>query len=167
MESTDHLIAELDREAETTARVLRIVPKEQLAWRPHEKSMSLGQLAHHIATCTGQIAGLLSKDTFEFTSGPQPMGEARPDDDLVAVMSENVAKAKEYLAGLDEASLAAPWKVTRGGKAIFEMPRHVAIRAIMLSHWYHHRGQMTVYLRLLNVPLPAIYGNSADEKPFA
>jgi len=159
------LIAELEQEARTTRRVLERVPGDQLSWRPHPKSMSLGQLALHVATIPSSIAQILTQDTFE---APQfAHAEAASVSELVPALEASVRAAHEFLAGLDEARATAVWKLVKGGHELMAAPRIGVVRMIMLNHWYHHRGQLSVYLRLLNVSLPSIYGPSADENPFA
>ena len=166
MKMIDVILAELDQEAHATRRVLERVPQAQLTWRPHPKSMSMGQLALHIATMPGNIAELASHDTI-----PEPpafiQAEAATASQLVATLDASLAKAHQILGGLDDAKLNATWKLMAGGKEIMAMPRAAVLRMIMLNHWYHHRGQMLVYLRMQDVPLPSVYGPTADENPFA
>lgn len=161
------LIAELEQEGAATRRVLERVPADQLGWQPHPKSMTLGQLAIHIATIPGGLARVCALDTFDASTvdftPPQPQDTAG----LLPALDESLAAAKNFLDGLDEASAAAPWRLTLGERELFAQPRMAVVRSLLLNHWYHHRGQLTVYLRLLDVPVPAVYGNSADENPFA
>jgi uncharacterized damage-inducible protein DinB len=162
----DALLAELEHESLTTRRVLERVPQAHLSWKPHPRSMSLGQLALHVATVPGNVAELASKDVVtEPPSFVQP--EARTAAELVPALTTSVAKAREHLAGFDDAAMSATWRLMSGGREIMAMPRAALARAIMLNHWYHHRGQLLVYLRLLDVPVPSVYGPSADENPFA
>jgi uncharacterized damage-inducible protein DinB len=166
MNPMDAVIQELEVETKTTARVLERVPEEQLTWRPHEKSMTLGQLALHVATTPGGVAGMVAGDTLEVDPadfGKQP--EAKSRAELMEGLAKSVADAKRYLSGLTAEQAAATWRLMVGGQEALSMPRAVAIRAIMLNHWYHHRGQLSVYLRLLHVAVPSIYGPSADENP--
>ena len=160
------MLAELEQEADTTRRVLERIPQEHLTWRPHPKSMSLGQLALHVATVPGNVAELAAKDTI-----PAPPAFVQPEAstaaELVPSLKESVAKAKRALGGLDDAKMAAMWRLQNGGRDIMVMPRAAFVRAIMLNHWYHHRGQLLVYLRLLNQSVPSVYGPTADENPFA
>ena len=159
------LIAELEQEAKTTRRVLERVPGDQLSWRPHPKSMSLGQLALHVAAIPGSISRLLANDIFEAPRFVHP--EAASVSELIPALEESVSLAQEFLGSLDEARAAGIWKLVKDGRELMAVPRIRAVRMIMLNHWYHHRGQLSVYLRLLNVSLPSIYGPSADENPFA
>lgn len=161
------LVAELMQEAATTRRVLERVPEHRLAWKPHARSMSLGQLALHVATIPGGVAGMLEGDGLDAAAVDFSQKAATSRGELLDALEAGVAKARGFLKGLDAKRAAAPWRLTRGGREIFTLPRAAAARSILLNHWYHHRGQLTVYLRLLDVPVPAVYGNSADENPLA
>lgn len=158
-------LAELDQEAQTTRRVLERVPEEKLGWKPHEKSMSLGQLAMHVATIPGHLAQALTHDSFDIGGG-EPTHEPKSKAELLSALKDSVFTAKRLIGGFDDKKALSNWKLTRGDKDIFVMPRIAVVRYVVLNHWYHHRGQLTVYLRLLNVPVPSIYGPSADENPF-
>jgi uncharacterized damage-inducible protein DinB len=167
IEAAQALLAELERESVSTRRVLERVPADRLGWQPHPKSMSLGQLALHVAKIPGNIARMAQRDgvdaaTVDFNP-PSPAGAA----DLLPALDGGLADAKSFLMGLDEAAAAASWRLSAGPREVFTMPRLGLIRNLMLNHWYHHRGQLVVYLRLLDVPVPAVYGRSADENPFA
>src|SRR5262245_26748735 len=161
----DGLLSELEQEAQTTQRVLERVRQEDLSWKPHPKSMSLGQLALHVATVPGTVAEIAARDTNEPSSFIQP--EAKNVSELVPALTESVAKAKRALGGFDDAKMGATWRLQRQGRDILTMPRAAFVRAIMLNHWYHHRGQLLVYLRLLDQSVPSVYGPTADENPFA
>jgi uncharacterized damage-inducible protein DinB len=165
MAMIDALLAELEQESHATRRVLERVPQAHLGWKPHAKSMSLGQLALHVATVPGNVAELASKDTI-----PEPpvfvQQEAATAAELVPALTASVAKARQHLGGFDDAAMGATWRLMSGGREVMAMPRVAFARAIMLNHWYHHRGQLTVYLRLLGIPVPVIYGPTADESPF-
>ena len=166
MKMIDVLLAEMDQEAQSTARVLERVPQAQLSWRPHAKSFSLGQLALHVATIPGNVAQLASQQSI-----PEPpqfvQAEAATAAELVPALKASLAKAREVLGGMDDAKLMETWRLMSGGKEIMAMPRAAVARMIMLNHWYHHRGQLLVYLRMHDVPLPSVYGPTADENPFA
>ena len=161
----DGLLAELEQESDATRRVLERVPQAHLSWRPHPKSMSLGQLALHVATVPGMVAELASVDT-----KPEPSAFVQPEAataaELIPALTASVAKARHHLAHFDDAAMGATWRLMSGGRELLAMPRAAFVRAIMLNHWYHHRGQLLVYLRLLDVPVPSVYGPSADENPF-
>ena len=166
MKMIDGMLAELEQEAQTTQRVLERIPQAHLSWRPHPKSMSLGQLALHVATVPGNVAELAAMDTI-----PEPpafiQAEAATAAELVPTLKASVTKARHTLGGFDDAKMGATWRLQSGGKDIMAMPRAAVVRAIMLNHWYHHRGQLLVYLRLLNQSVPSVYGPTADENPFA
>ncbi len=166
MKMIDGLLAELDQEAQTTRRVLERIPQAHLSWRPHPRSMSLGQLALHVATVPGNVAELAAQDTIlEPPTFVQP--EAATAAELVPSLTESVAKARRALGEFDDAKMGAMWRLQSRGRDIMAMPRVAFVRAIMLNHWYHHRGQLLVYLRLLNQSVPSVYGPTADENPFA
>lgn len=164
MRLVDPLIAELEQEAETTRRVLERIPEGKLSWRPHPKSMSLGQLALHIATTPGGVAQVAAQDGMERPQFDRP--EPKTKREVLDALGPSVASALEFLRGLDDGRASQPWTMTLAGKPIFAVPRIGLIRNVMLNHWYHHRGEMQVYLRLLDVPVPAVYGPTADEDPF-
>ena len=159
--------AEFREEAATTRRVLERVPADKLAWRPHPKSMSLGQLALHIATTPGRLAAVVRKPEHEFNPAGNKIEEARGTAEILAAFDQSVKDAGTYLDGLSEEDARAPFTLKVAGRTIFTKPRISVIRTIMLNHVYHHRGQLSVYLRELDVPVPSIYGPSADENPFA
>jgi uncharacterized damage-inducible protein DinB len=160
------LLAELEQEAETTRRVLERVPQAHLSWRPHPKSMSLGQLALHVATVPGSVADLAARDVV-----PDPPDFVQPEAastaELLPSLIESIAKAKQALGAFDDARMGATWRLQSRGRDIMVLPRAAFVRAIMLNHWYHHRGQLLVYLRLLGQSVPSVYGPTADENPFA
>ena len=164
MSTIEALIQELEQEAKTTRRVLERVPADRLTWKPHQKSMSLGQLALHIARTPGGVSDAVRQLRYQ----PQ-FAEPIPDStaEILSTLEAGVAKAKDNLRQIGDGGLAETWHIVEGEQEIVSMPVGVALRTVMLNHWYHHRGQLTVYLRELNVPLPSIYGPSADENPFA
>ncbi len=165
MRIMDPILIELDQETATTRRVLERVPDDKLEWKPHPKSMSLGQLALHVAQIPGAIAGFVTGPTLE-VPGTFAQQSARSTSEILSALDLSVARAKEVLSGIDDATATSTWTLTRGGKTLLSIPRIGVVRAIMLNHWYHHRGQLSVYLRQLDVPVPSIYGPSADENPF-
>jgi len=165
MRIVDALLNEMDMEAQATARVLERVPQEHLAWRPHPKSFSLGQLALHVATIPGMVAQMIALESMEPPKFVQ--AEAATAAELVPALKASLAKAREALGGFDDEGMGGMWRLTSGGRELMAMPRGAAARTIMLNHWYHHRGQLLVYLRMHGVPLPSVYGPTADENPFA
>jgi uncharacterized damage-inducible protein DinB len=160
------ILQEFDHEAATTRNLLERVPDDKLDWTPHPKSRTLGQLALHIAAVPGAIASLATSASP--ASMPQPQ-EPRPAStaDVLAAHDESSATVHRALDGISDATLMETLRVMAFGREIMALPRVAMIRTVMLNHWYHHRGQLTVYLRELDVPLPSIYGPTADENPFA
>ena len=164
---TSSLLQEFRDEAAITSRLLERVPADKLSWKPHPKSMSLGQLAGHIASIPGRISKLVQQESFDVLKGtfvpPQPASL----EEILTTLEQGVRDADQFLQGFDAESAAATFRLLKGDRELFRQPRAVTVRTIMLNHWYHHRGQLSVYLRLLEVPLPVIYGRSADTDPFA
>jgi uncharacterized damage-inducible protein DinB len=166
MSLIEGLLRELELEAQTTRRVLERVPEDQLAWRPHEKARTLGQLALHIAMVPGGVAQLAASPSP--AQAPQFVDPSpKSASELIPALDESIAKAKQVLGGMADSTLMETWRLNQGDREVLAVPRVALLRSIMLNHWYHHRGQLTVYLRELDVPIPSIYGPSADENPFA
>jgi uncharacterized damage-inducible protein DinB len=165
MRLVDSILMELEQEAQTTKRVLDRIPENKLAWRPHPKSLSLGQLALHIASAPGNVAAIAAQDTFEAPNFAQ--AEAKSRQEVLDAFSKSLASTKDTLKNMDDARLAATWTLTKNGKVVMSVPRIGFLRSVLMNHVYHHRGQLSVYLRMLDVPVPSIYGPSADENPFA
>lgn len=161
------MVGEIQQEAAITKRVLERIPPDKLAWKPHPRSMSLGQLGLHVATIPGAISKLAQQDEFDVAGAnfnpPAPADTA----EILAALDSSVQAVQVYLCGITESEAVGNWRLTFNGKEAFSVPRVSMLRSIMLNHWYHHRGQLSVYLRLLEVPVPVIYGRSADESPFA
>jgi uncharacterized damage-inducible protein DinB len=164
MAKIDAILMEMDQEALATRRLLERIPEDKLTWRPHTKSWSLGQMALHIAGIPGGVSKMVPLDDYEVPTFSQT--EAASRTELLDTFEQGLATAREILSALDDEALAKPWTLRGNGRAIMTVPRGELIRSILLNHYYHHRGQLTVYLRLLNVPIPSIYGPSADENPF-
>jgi uncharacterized damage-inducible protein DinB len=166
MALTDSLLQELEQETQTTRRVLERVPGEKLSWRPHPKARTLGELAMHVAIVPGALAELITSPSpaqiLDFTD---PV--LKDASELIPALEESVGKAKKAVGNLDATALNETWRLMRGERELFAVPRAGLLRSVMLNHWYHHRGQLTVYLKQLDVPIPSIYGPSADENPFA
>lgn len=158
------LLAELEQEADATRRVLQRVPGDQLGWKPHDKSMSLGQLALHVATVPGAVADACVQEPFRDTSFNRPSAASAAE--LLPALERSLGQAREALGERDDDWFASTWRFMDGEREMMAVPRGAFLRSVMLNHWYHHRGQLTVYLRQLNVPVPSIYGPSADENPF-
>ena len=160
------MMKELEREGATTRRVLERIPENKLGWKPHAKSMSLGQLALHIATVPGAIANLAKNDVFDLSQANFNQPAAANKAEIFAAFDSSVKSAADYLAGVSESSACGNWCAKFKEKELFTVTRAELLRSIMLNHWYHHRGQLSVYLRMLDVDVPSIYGPSADENPF-
>lgn len=153
-------------EAKTTRRVLERVPADKLTWKPHGKSLSAGQLALHIAAVPGRFVSTLQKSEHEVDPGAFRFEEPKSTEEILTVFDQSVKDAGGFLDGLSEEQSRANWTLKARGQTLFTKSKLDVIRMIMLSHIYHHRGQLSVYLRLLEVPVPSIYGPSADENPF-
>jgi uncharacterized damage-inducible protein DinB len=159
------LLAELEGESPATRRVLERVPGARLEWRPHPKSFSAGQLAQHVATIPGNIARLAAGDGFDAAAREAVYPSCESAEALIGTLEASLSAAREFLAGLTEERAAAIWRITAGTRQLAAMPRIAVMRTMGLNHWYHHRGELVVYLRLLGVPVPIVYGRSADESP--
>jgi uncharacterized damage-inducible protein DinB len=161
----DDLLQELEQEARATRRVLERVPEDRLDWKPHPKSMTLGQLAMHVANLPEAIAEISTRSFDVKSVIPRP--GARSTAELLAVLDQSLARARALLGAMDDAALASPWRMVNGEREVGTVSRGALLRSIMLNHWYHHRGQLTVYLRQTGALIPPIYGDTADESAFA
>ena len=165
MSMINAVLAEFDNEAKTTRKVLERVPADKLNWQPHPKSMSLGVLALHVAGAPGVVSGWCVEDVTEFKGEKPPVPASTAD--ILAAHDKGVKTVRDNLTKLGDEGLGKSWSATAGGNTLMTMPKAALVRAIVMNHWIHHRGQLSVYLRLLDVPVPSIYGPSADENPFA
>jgi uncharacterized damage-inducible protein DinB len=163
-DTAQQLLAELEQEAQATRRVLQRVPADKLSWRPHPRSSSLGQLALHIAIIPSLGMHVLGPDELEAPELAQP--EPRSAAELLPTLEQSLASARQFLSELTPERASGMWRLMRGGQELMAAPRITMVRTLMFNHWYHHRGSLVVYLRLLDVPLPPVYGPSADEKVF-
>ena len=155
---------EFEEQAAVTRRFLERIPEDKLTWKPHERSMTAGQLAFHLATVPGNVVRFVqppSGQAPKFALPPQPATR----NEVLAALENSVAIVREVLPTFDDAAMNETWRLLAGDREIMAVPRHAFLRDIMLNHWYQHRGQFSVYLRLLNVPVPASWGPSADEQP--
>jgi len=158
------LLAEFEVQAPITRRFLERLPEDKLTWKPHEKSMTAGQLAYHLAAVPGGIVQFVQENPRQARAGfvfPQPAGR----DEILKAFDESIAKVRETLPTYDDASMHETWRLVAGDRELLAMPRMGFLRDVMLSHWYQHRGQFSVYLRILNIAVPASWGPSADEAP--
>jgi len=163
MAIADALLPEFDHEVATTRKVLERVPDGKFDWKPHQKSMSLGQLASHVATLANWGSMTLNASEFDMRGEFEaPYFGTRAG--VLAAFDKEAAAMRAALAGKNDAELMAPWSLKREGKAIFTMPKAAVLRSFVMNHLVHHRGQLSVYLRLNDVPVPSMYGPSADEQ---
>jgi len=161
------MLGEFDQEMQNTRKILERVPDDKWGWKPHDKSGTVGWLAGHIATLPGWTTMTIKTEELDYApvNGPSyqpPKIENRKD--LLAVFDKESAEARAALASASDAELMKGWKLLAGGKEIFTMPRVACIRGFVMNHLIHHRAQLGVYFRLLNVAVPGLYGPSADEK---
>jgi uncharacterized damage-inducible protein DinB len=160
------LLQEFDQEMQGTRKVLERCPDENWNWKPHDKSGSLGWLAGHVATMIDWLPITIKTEELDYAPVGGPAWEPPKTDNRQQVLAEfdkNVKAARAALAGVSDAEMMKNWRLLAGGQEVFSMPRIAAIRSMVLNHHYHHRAQLTVYLRLLNVAVPGLYGPSADE----
>jgi uncharacterized damage-inducible protein DinB len=164
MKLTDLFLAELEVEAASTRRTLERVPEDRYDWKPHEKSMTLGYLAELVARMPSWPVFMINQDELDLaTNKPEPLHTRR---ELLQALDEGVAAAREALANTTDEHLMKPWRLLVAGRVVSEEPRYQALRHGVFNHLAHHRGQLTVYLRLNEALVPSIYGPSADEKTF-
>lgn len=163
----DALLPEFDQEMANTRKVLERCPEEKYGWKPHPKSFSMAALGTHIANMTGWTADVIGKDSFDIAPVGAPSYKEEPAtsrQELLAAFDKHASAARAALAGASDADLAKTWSLLAGGQTLLSMPRVACIRSFVMNHTIHHRAQLTVYLRLNDVPVPAIYGPSADEQ---
>lgn len=158
--------AELKQEAATTRKMLERLPASEFDWKPHEKSMSLGRLATHVVEMTGWVGETIKKDQIDFAAGDYVPAEVKTTEELVALFDKTMASCLDSLNEASDEHFMQPWTLRNGEQVYFTMPRIAVIRGMCLNHLVHHRGQLSVYMRLRDIPVPAMYGPSADEKTF-
>jgi uncharacterized damage-inducible protein DinB len=163
MSLSESLLTELEQEMQITRRVLDQIKDEHLDFKPHPKSRTLGELAHHIATVPGAVAEMAMHDKVQAPNFQDPAPPSAQE--IRDALEKSLARAKEALSGVSDEVLNSSWTMMLGDKELFTQPKLEVLRSIMLNHWYHHRGQLSVYLRELDLPIPSIYGPSADENP--
>ena len=165
----DSILPEFDYEMAATRKTLERVPEDKPDWKPHDKSMKLSRLAGHLAELPTWAVHSLNQDSVDIApvGGAPPVGTVMTSrHKLLEDFDKNVAEARAAIAGSSDEKFMQPWSLLRGGQTLMTMPRIVVVRNFVLNHNIHHRAQMGVYLRLNNVPVPSIYGPSADEQPF-
>jgi uncharacterized damage-inducible protein DinB len=160
----DAFIAELKQESMSTLKMLEKIPMDKAGWKSHEKSMTLGRLATHVAEIPHWISDIVLVDEYDFLTHPYNPLTASSLEELTSILQKNMTKAIADLATVDDETLGKKWCLRRGEQVFFELPKKIAIRSLGFSHLYHHRGQLSVYLRLLDIPVPGMYGPSADER---
>ncbi|MHB8500185.1 MAG: DinB family protein [Candidatus Acidiferrales bacterium] len=164
MSIAQSLLTEFEVQAPITRKFLERLPEDKLTWKPHNKSMSAGQLAYHLASVPGGIVRFVQNnpaqapESFQF---PQPASR----QEILKTFEESIATVRSLLPQYDDAAMKETWRMVAGGKEVLAQPRAEFLRDVMLSHWYQHRGQFSVYLRMLDVAVPASWGPSADEAP--
>ena len=164
MSIAQSILAEFDQESKATRALLERVPDEKSDWKPHDKSMTLGRLAAHVAESTAWAGTIMETDELDF-DGDSNFEPLKPGStaELLELYDREVADFNERVAGYSDEQFLTEWTMRKGDTVIARMPRLAMVRAFVLNHIYHHRGQLTVYLRLLGVPLPMIYGPTADD----
>ena len=165
MSTISKLRSEFDHEAQTTRKHLERLPDDKFDWRPHQKSFTAVQLASHIVECTSWGAPVFKQQEIDFDPATYKPYQAGSRDELLKTFDKNVKACQQAMADADDPGLEQPWQLKMNGKVWFEKPREAVFRDFVLSHVIHHRGQFSVYLRLLEVPVPGSYGPSADEQP--
>ncbi len=163
MSLLDPIISELQHEAATTRKLLERIPDEQFDWQPHQKSMSVQNLTNHIAQIYNWCGYIVNQDELDIATAQFERKMAGATQELLALFDENVANAVALLKQQDEQHVLKTWTFRNGAQILFALPRMAVIRTMVLNHGIHHRGQLSVYLRLLNIPLPPMYGPTADE----
>jgi uncharacterized damage-inducible protein DinB len=161
------LLPELDKEMANTRKLLERVPEDKLGWQPHQKSMTMERLARHVAQLPGWAVEIIGRDSLDIAQPEAFQSETlKSRDELLATFDKSVAAGRAAIAGAGDEHLMKPWSLVMGEKTIFTMPRIAVLRGMMMNHLIHHRAQLGVYLRLNDVPVPGMYGPSADEGSF-
>jgi len=167
MKISETMLPEFDQEMANTRKVLERVPAAKFSWKPHPKSSEFGALAAHVANMPDWAGLTMQSDSFDYAPPGAPPYETpkfSSTDDLLAAFDKSVAAARTALAEADDGKFLAPWTLMAGGKALMTMPRVAVIRTFVMNHTIHHRAQLGVYLRLNDIPVPGVYGPSADEQ---
>ena len=167
MKITDALLPEFDQEMATTRKCLARIPDDKHDFKPHAKSFTMGALAVHIATMVGWGMTTLQSDNFDFApvgGKPWTPPEVKTNAELLALFDQGVAGLRAALVATDDSAMMKPWSLLSGGQSVFTMPRVAVLRGMIFNHLVHHRGQLSVYMRMCEIPVPALYGPSADEQ---
>jgi uncharacterized damage-inducible protein DinB len=170
MAISESLLPEFDHEMANTRKTLERVPRDKFDWKPHAKSMAMGDLATHLGNIPTWANYTIDQDSLDLAPEGQPLPPtelAKSEAELLATFDENVAKARAAIAGASDADLFQPWTLLNNGSQILTLPKVAVLRSFVMNHLIHHRAQLGVYLRLNDIPVPSIYGPSADENPFA
>lgn len=169
MALSEGLLPEFDHEMANTRKTLERVPHEKFGWKPHEKSTAMGGLATHLSNIPTWVGYTIDQESLDLAPGGKPLPPAelaKSSEDLLAAFDTNVAKARAAIAGASDADLFKPWTLMSNGNALMTLPKVAVLRSFVMNHLIHHRAQLGVYLRLNDIPVPSIYGPSADESPF-
>ena len=162
MPMSQSLLAEMDHEMAGTRRVLERVDESQLAWRPHEKSMTLGRLASHLAELPKWVRMVIEQDSLALDGNYQPLTLGSRQE-MLDLFDGNVVEGRRLLGGASDETLMRPWRLLSKGNEVLNLPKIGVLRTMVMNHTIHHRGQLTVYLRMTGSPVPGLYGPSADE----
>jgi hypothetical protein len=165
MSLAQKLILELEEQAPLTRKFLERLPEDKLSWKPHEKSLTAGQLALHIAQTPGSVVRLVQQNPAQAPGLNRVMAQPANLHDLLEAHDESVATARSELRKFDDGAMQELWHLKLGDRELLACPRAKFVRDVLLSHWYQHRGQFSVYLRMLNIAVPSTWGPSADELP--
>ncbi len=164
MRIAEAMAQEMAQEARGTRRLLERLPEDQFGWAPHEKSMTLGRLASHVAECVGYTVPIITTDSLRLNPDDYKPALAGSVAELLHSFDQDLEQALGALDGVPDQHMMAEWKMLMGERTVIDLPRYAVMRGMVLNHLIHHRGQLAVYARLQNVPLPSLYGPSADEK---
>lgn len=163
----EQMIAELKIESERTKDLLESIPEDKLSWQPHPKSLSAGALARHIATIPLEILEVFKSESFDVSNMDPSFAPCKSCGEIIDLFNSCLREGITTIQSWDEDFIIQEWKLTKGEQTLVVMPRIMGLRRFLLNHLYHHRGQLSVYLRLLDVPVPSVYGPTADINPFA
>ncbi|HEY7784132.1 MAG TPA: DinB family protein [Pyrinomonadaceae bacterium] len=169
MAISDSLLPEFDQEMNGTRRTLERVPDDRFAWKPHEKSTAMGGLATHLSNLPTWVIYTLKQDSLDLAPGGKPLPQmevAKSTEDLLKTFDENIKNARAAIAEASDEELFKPWSLLQNGQMLLTLPKVAVLRSFVMNHNIHHRAQLGVYLRLNDIPVPSIYGPSADENPF-